>query len=132
MVANIVDIWYIINMDYVRDGNRVHLILYHIVFCPKRRKAVLVGDVASRCKSIVEKVCQSQGWEIVALEVMPDHIHLFVRVWPTTPAHEVVKKVKGATSRCLRAEFPSLLRLPSLWTRSYGWRCLSGDHQEVY
>lgn len=64
-------------------------------------------------------VSEEQGGEVVALEIMPDHVHLFVRAWPTTSVAEVVKQVKGITSHELRGKYPHLLRLPSLWTRSY-------------
>ena len=106
-------------MEYQRDEHRVHLILYHIVFCPKRRKPVLVGSVAKDVERLIRLKCEEQGWEVVALEVMPDHVHLFVRAWPTTSAAEVVKQVKGITSHELRGKYPHLLKLPSLWTRSY-------------
>lgn len=110
---------YNIDMEYQRDEHRVHLILYHIVFCPKRRKPVLVGNVAKDVEHLIRLKCEEQGWEVVALEVMPDHVHLFVRAWPTTSAAEVVKQVKGITSHELRGKYPHLLKLPSLWTRSY-------------
>ena len=110
---------YNIGMEYQRDEHRVHLILYHIVFCPKRRKPVLVGDVAKDVERLIRLKCQEQGWEVIALEVMPDHVHLFVRTWPTTSAAEVVKQVKGITSHELRRKYPYLLKLPSLWIRSY-------------
>lgn len=106
-------------MEYQRDEHRVHLILYHIVFCPKRRKPVLVGSVAKDVERLIRLKCEEQGWEVVALEIMPDHVHLFVRAWPTTSAAEVVKQVKGITSHELRGKYPHLLKLPSLWTRSY-------------
>lgn len=114
-----VDICYNIDMEYQRDEHRVHLILYHIVFCPKRRKPVLVGSVAKDVERLIRLKCEEQGWEVVALEIMPDHVHLFVRAWPTTSAAEVVKQVKGITSHELRGKYPHLLKLPSLWTRSY-------------
>ena len=58
--------------------------------------------------------------EIEDLEIMPDHLHVFVKADPTTPAHYIVNQFKGYSSRVLRQEFPSLKsRLPSLWTRSY-------------
>jgi len=57
---------------------------------------------------------------IVELEVMPDHVHLFVKSSPTAAPHWVVQQLKGFSSHELRKEFPSLKsRLPSLWTRSY-------------
>ena len=56
---------------------------------------------------------------MLALALQPEHLHLFVRVNPSNSASEVVKECKGITSFQLRREFPSLLRLPSMWTRSF-------------
>jgi REP-associated tyrosine transposase len=110
--------------EYRRDGRRVHLIIYHLIWCPRRRKPVLVGPVAARCRELIEgkcaeHKCAEHGWEILALAIQPDHIHLFVRVTPSESASEVVKESKGVTSFYLRREFPHLLKLPSMWTRSY-------------
>jgi REP-associated tyrosine transposase len=105
-------------MAYRTDEHRVHLIVYHLVWCPKRRKPVLGGDVARECRRLVELVCREHGWEVLELAIRPDHVHLFVRVWPTTAASEVVRVCKGRTSHDLRRDFPGLRRLPSLWTRS--------------
>jgi REP-associated tyrosine transposase len=106
-------------MEYQRDEHRVHLIIYPLIWCPKRRKPVLVGPVAAHCRELIEGKCAEQGWEILALAIQPDHIHLFVRVWPSDSAAEVVKECKGITSFSLRNEFPQLRKLPSMWTRSY-------------
>jgi len=106
-------------MDYQRDEHRVHLIVYHLVWCPKRRKPVLTGKVAQDCRALIQAKCQDNGWHILELAIQPDHIHLFVRVWPTTAAAEVVKECKGVTSHELRDKYPQLKKLPSLWTRSY-------------
>ena len=106
-------------MKYQRDEHRVHLIVYHLIWCPKRRKSVLVGPVAARCRELIEGTCAEKGWEILALAIPPDHIHLLVRVWPSDSAADVVKECKGITSSYLRKEFPDLLKLPSMWTRSY-------------
>ena len=104
---------------YRTDARRVHLIVYHLLWCPKRRKPVLGGDVARECRRLLELVCREQGWDLLELAIQPDHVHLFVRVWPTTAAAEVVQACKGRTSHDLRRDFPWLLRLPSLWTKSY-------------
>jgi putative transposase len=106
-------------MDYQRDEHRVHLIVYHLIWCPKRRKAVLVGTVAQECERLIRAKCEQLGWTILEVAVQPDHVHLFVRVFPTNAASEVIKEVKGFTAHELRAKYPDLKRLPSLWTRSY-------------
>jgi putative transposase len=81
---------------------------------------VLVGSVAARCRELIEGKCEEQGWAILALAAMqPDQIHLLVRVPPSDSAAKVVKACKGITSFPLRRELPHLLKLPSMWTRSY-------------
>jgi putative transposase len=106
-------------MEYQREEHRVHLIIYHLIWCPKRRKPVLTGKVATDCRTLIEKKCDDLGWHIEELAIQPDHVHLFVRVWPTTSAADVLKEVKGVTSHELRQKYPQLRKLPSLWTRSY-------------
>jgi REP-associated tyrosine transposase len=80
---------------------------------------VLVGPVAARCRALIVGKWTEKGWDILALAMQPDHIHVFVRVWPSDSAAEVVKECKGITSFHVRREFPPLLKLPSMWTRSY-------------
>lgn len=106
-------------MEYQRDEHRVHLIVYHLIWCPKRRKKVLVGDVAKDCRRLIQAKLVERGWTLVELAIEPDHVHLFVRAWPTTAAHEIIKACKGVTSFELRKKHAVLRRLPSLWTRSY-------------
>ena len=105
---------------YQRDEHRVHLIVYHLIWCPKRRKPILVGKLKDRCQELIEDKCKAKGWTLLTLAIQPDHLHLFVRAWPSDSAAEVIKELKGYTSFFLRKEFdPILKKLPSLWTRSY-------------
>ena len=106
-------------MEYQRDEHRVHLIVYHLIWIPKRRKPVLINNVAKDCDAMIRHKCETMGWQVLELVVQPDHVHLFVRVFPTTSAADVVKECKGMTSRELRKKYPHLLKLPSLWTRAY-------------
>jgi putative transposase len=105
--------------EYRRESHVVSLVNFHFVWIPKRRKKVLIGDVAKRLRQIVWEACYEKGWEVIALEIMPDHVHLFVNVSTSDTPHKVIKLIKGRSSRLLRAEFPHLLKLPSLWTHSY-------------
>jgi putative transposase len=74
---------------------------------------------AARCRELLDGKCAEKGWQVLALAMQPEHLHLFVRVWPSDSAAAVVKECKGITSLHLRKEFPHLLTLPSMWTRSY-------------
>ena len=105
--------------DYRRTQTTVSLINYHFVFCPRYRRKVLVRQVEVRFKELVEQLCEEQDWLIVAMEVMPDHVHLFLNGLPTDSPSDMMAKVKGVTSRRLRQEFKHLAHLPSLWTRSF-------------
>ena len=107
------------NIDYQRDEHHVHLIVYHLIWCPKRRRKVLVNQIGKRCEDLIRQKCDEKGWTILELAVQPDHVHVFVRVWPSVSAADVVKECKGFSAFTLRKEFPELLKLPSLWTRSY-------------
>jgi len=104
---------------YQHSRNKVFLIQYHLVWCPKRRKPVLVGKVKERLEQIIYQVADELGIKVLELAINPDHIHLFISAYPTIPVHKIVKRIKGRSSNILRKEFPELLRLPSLWTRSY-------------
>lgn len=107
-------------MEYKRDEHRVHLIVYHLIWIPKRRKPVLTGLIAKDCRELIARKCAEKGWDIQELAINPDHVHLFVRVWPTDSAADVVKECKGVTAHELREKYPAVLKkLPSLWTRSY-------------
>jgi len=115
-----VDICYAINnMEYEHSRNQVYLMNYHLVWCPKRRRPVLTGKVAQRLKEIFGQVAEEKRVKILALEVKPDHLHLFVSCYPQMVVHKLVKAFKGRSSNLLRKEFSSLLKLPSLWTNSY-------------
>jgi putative transposase len=105
--------------EYRREEHRVHLIIYHLIWCSRRRRPVLVGPVAARCRELIEQRCEEHGWEILSLAIEPYHIHILVRVTPSDSAAEVIKECKGITAFHLRREFPELLKMPSMWTRSY-------------
>ena len=105
--------------EYRRSRHAVHAVKYHFVFCPKRRKRVLKGAVANRLRQILEEVAEENEWEIDSLAIRPDHVHLFVQADTRHAPYQIVHAFKGRSSRYLRDEYPRLLKLPSLWTRSY-------------
>lgn len=107
------------SQDYRHESNAVSLLNYHFVWIPKRRKAVLIGDVARRLTDIIYEVANENRWHVIALEVMPDHVHLFLNVKPTNAPADIMRKIKGRASHHMRKEFPELLKLPTLWTPSY-------------
>ena len=106
-------------MEKFKHRGGSYSINYHIVFCPKRRKPVLVNDIATDCKTILAETVAKVNGKIEALEVMPDHVHIFVSLHPKLSPHQLIKRLKGATSNALRKKFPQLLTIAALWSSSY-------------
>jgi putative transposase len=105
---------------YAKNAGAVFSLKYHLVWCPKYRRAVLVKPVDSRLKTLLQQKANELGLTIHEMEVMPDHVHLFVEGAPTICVAEIVNGLKGFTSHTLREEFPFLKsRLPTMWSRSY-------------
>ena len=106
--------------NYRRTTTTVSLINYHFVFCPRyRRKIFLIPKVEERFKHMVKFICEEMDIEIIAIECDKDHTHMFLNCLPTQSPSDIMQKIKGVTSRCLREEFPELAKMPSLWTRSF-------------
>lgn len=105
-------------MDYTHEQHTVHLIVYHIIWCPKRRRKVLIGKVAQRLEQLVREVAGENEGEVLTLSIQPDHVHLFLRANPYTLPTDISRLIKGRSSHVLREEFSHLMKMPSLWTRS--------------
>jgi putative transposase len=104
---------------YNHVGHLVFSCQYHVIFCPKYRRPVLVNGVDKRFKEIVTEKQTEYGYKVLDMEVMPDHVHLILDVNPKVGIFSIVSKIKGCTSRILRLEFPALKRrIPTLWTHS--------------
>ena len=108
------------NIKYKSNNNIVYSCKYHIVWCPKYRRKVLVDGIDIRLKELIRSTCQEIQVDVIEMEIMPDHVHLLLEVDPQFGIHKAVKTIKGRTSRTLRQEFPQLkTKLPTLWTNSY-------------
>ena len=107
-------------MEYRSNNNVVFACQYHVIFCPKYRRKVLVGEVESRLKAIAREVATEMDVKIIEMETDRDHIHLLVSVDPQWGINRFIKSLKGRSSRLLRVEFPHLRsKLPTLWSNSY-------------
>jgi len=103
---------------YQHEQYTVHLMVYHIIRCPKRRRRILCGEIAQRLEQLVNEVANEHQWQVLNLSIQPDHVQLFIRSNPSTLPTDIARYIKNCSSHLLRAEFPSLQRMPSLWTRS--------------
>jgi len=104
---------------YRRKETCVFLLNYHVVFCPKRRRKILVGPIRDRLMVLVRETATNLECDVLAIEVMPDHVHLFLSATPQRAPNQLIGRIKGKSARSLRQEFPELQRMPSVWTRSY-------------
>lgn len=114
--------YHVVTVELVFNRNAVYQIAYHVVWCPKYRKAVLVGRVAEALKRLLEAICAERAWRILALEIQPDHVHLFVSLPPSVSIADAVKILKGTTARLLFQSFPAIrqkLWNGALWSPSY-------------
>jgi REP-associated tyrosine transposase len=93
---------------------------YDFVWCPKYRRKVIIGAVEKRLKQLLQEKAETMNCKIIALETMPDHVHIFIQATALLAPNRIVAGLKGHSSRILREEFPHLTSsLPTLWTRSY-------------
>ena len=107
-------------ISYKSNNNVIYSCKYHVVWCPKYRRPVLINSIDVRLAEIIQSVCTECCADIIRMEVMPDHVHLLVEVDPQYGIHRLVRAIKGRSSRLLRQEFPRLKsRLPTLWTNAY-------------
>ena len=119
-------------IKYKNNNNVVYSCKYHVVWCPKYRRSVLVEGVDERLKSIILEVAEVTGSEVIEMEIMPDHVHLLVECDPQFGINKLIRMMKGRSSRYLRSEFPWLKsRIPSLWTNSYFVSTVGGTTLDV-
>ena len=91
-----------------RTLNAVDQTADHAVWTPKYRRRVLVGDIVDRLRGVLHEICQAKGFEVLALEIQPDHVHLFFSAPPAIAPSLAIQWFKGISARTLFAEFPAL------------------------
>ena len=105
--------------EYKYKSHLVYSCQYHVIFCPKYRRNVLVNGIDVRLKELILEKQMEYDYKILEMEVMSDHVHLLIDINPNIGVCEVIKKIKGYTSKTLRMEYPKLKsRIPTLWTMS--------------
>ena len=97
-------------------------VAYHLVWIPKYRRRVLLGEVQVETKRLIVECCERQGLTLLAMETDEDHIHVFVSAPPRFSPALIANLLKGYSSRYLREKFPHLKKVcgkEHLWTSSY-------------
>jgi putative transposase len=84
-------------MDTQHTKHVTYKLAYHFVWCPKYRKKILVGKLALFGEQEIRQICEARQWAIGALNIQPDHVHLFLSAPPWVAPSEIAHQVKGAT-----------------------------------
>ena len=108
--------------NYRKTSHSVYDIKYHFVWITKYRKPVLHGEVAIRLRELIREICKAMDIEIIKGHVSKDHVHLLLSVPPYISASDVMKRIKGKTSRKLLSESRMLSKKfwgRHLWARGY-------------
>ncbi len=121
----------IYGVKYRSTNKSVYSAKYHVIWCPKYRRSVIGGRVETRLKEILGEVVAAGGGQVIQLETMPDQVHLLMEVPPTVALSGLIQKLKGRSSRQLRAEFPQLRRGRALWSPSWFVSTVGGAPLEV-
>ncbi|MBE2201241.1 MAG: IS200/IS605 family transposase [Anaerolinea sp.] len=88
------------------DHSIVFSCQYHVIWRPKYRRKVLMPPIDQRLKELIQEKQAAYGYEILAMEIMPDHVHLILDVDPRMGINKVVGQIKGWTAHAIREEFP--------------------------
>jgi putative transposase len=104
---------------YKTSNTTIHSCQYHIIFCTKYRRRILESPISDKLKKMILEKQKDYNYEVLEMEIMPDHVHLLLDINPKFGIYNIVNHIKGYTSRNLRLVFPELkTRIPSLWTRT--------------
>jgi len=91
-----------------RSGHTITNLKVHLVWVSKYRYPVLKGDIQSRCREIIIQICDAEDVRILKGVVSKDHVHMHTEYPPKLSISDIVKRLKGRTSRILQVEFPAL------------------------
>lgn len=95
---------------------------YHLIWCPKYRKEILVGNIKDFLKVQLQTICDSKSWKVIEMEIMQDHIHIFISAPPYDSPTNIIRVLKGVSARNLYKEFKDLkngFRKGHIWSPSY-------------
>lgn len=95
-------------VEIIFSRNCVYQFAYHVVWCPKYRRRILIGAVATALDDIIRETCSQNEWLVIAQEIQPDHVHLFLTIPPAISVSSAMKQLKGVTARKLFCAFQSL------------------------
>jgi putative transposase len=122
-------------MHKISENNSIHEIGLHLVFCTKYRKQIFSGIIEIELKHILSQTCAEYGWSLEILEIMPDHVHIFIQVGPEDRPTDIVRTLKSISAACLFTKFPELKGRKfwgsGLWSRGTYYGSVGNVNEET-
>jgi putative transposase len=109
-------------MDAQHTKHVTYKLAYHFVWCPTYRKKILVGKIATFLEQEIRRICAENTWNSGAVNVQPDHVHLFLSAPPSVSPSQIAHTLKGPTARRVFQHFPEVKKHlwgGAFWSRSY-------------
>jgi putative transposase len=109
--------------EYRYGGHTVSRLTVHLVWVTKYRYKVLTGDIQKRCRELLIQVCDTEDIRILSGVVSKDHVHMHIEYPPSVSLSNLLKRMKGRTSRLLQKEYTELSKRywgKHLWGIGYG------------
>jgi REP element-mobilizing transposase RayT len=97
-----------VGTGYWRGSPTTHRLRFPLVFLPKYRRRVLDGAIAARVQELFEQASEVNDWQIHKISIQTDHVHLLLQIHPRESVASVIQRLKGGSSRILRAAYPDL------------------------
>ncbi len=122
------------NKKYWSGAHTKHKLKYHLVFVPKYRRRVIIGKIAGHLEALFYQAAEVNGWWIENLSIQKDHVHMLIQIKPDKSVGEVVRILKGGTSRVLRMEYKELEEFlwgESFWSDGYFAETVGVLHEKV-
>lgn len=127
--------FHINNNEYHSHNHRKYLILYHIIWCPKFRFSVLTNKYSDDLKIIIKSLCDDKKYKIIAIEVMPDHVHILIDCPVTESPCDIVRYLKSKSAIMMFKNHIELKhfykRCQCLWSRGYFIASVGNTNKEI-
>ncbi|WP_320045483.1 IS200/IS605 family transposase [uncultured Desulfobacter sp.] len=115
--------------SYRKGSHTVHDLKVHLVWVTKYRYQVLTKQIGYRLRNIIRQICDSHDIHIIQGRVSKDHVHLYVSYPPKLSVSDMVRFMKGKSSRKIQEEFPQLGK--RYWGKHFwgiGYAAFSSGH----
>ena len=121
------------NKQYNTSEHLVYLCRYHVIFCPKYRRRIFVDGIDVRTKQIFFNTAKVHDFQILEMEVMPDHVHMYVSIPPKISVSKVIGRIKGKSALMIFDRHPEYREKYNrhFWARGYYCETVGNVNEET-